>query len=139
MKTVAQPEIEIFFDGECPLCRREIDWLRRRDRQSVVQFTDIASPTFEPGQYGKSLAQFMAQMHGRLPDGTWTTGVETFQRLYQILGLGWMIGWTRLPVLSSLANIAYRVFAANRLRLTPWHRRSTASCRLDGNCPTKQS
>jgi len=25
---------------------------------------------------------FMAQMHGRLPDGTWLRGVEVFRRMY---------------------------------------------------------
>ena len=27
---------EVFFDGDCPLCKREIDWLRKRDRDHQV-------------------------------------------------------------------------------------------------------
>ena len=35
---------EVFYDGECPLCMREIRMLRRMDRRGRIRFTDIAAP-----------------------------------------------------------------------------------------------
>ncbi|MFC1609871.1 DCC1-like thiol-disulfide oxidoreductase family protein [Myxococcota bacterium] len=34
--------IELFYDGACPLCSREVKAIRRLDRKGRIQFTDIA-------------------------------------------------------------------------------------------------
>jgi predicted DCC family thiol-disulfide oxidoreductase YuxK len=111
-------DIEVFFDGACPLCRREINLLRRWDKRQRIRFTDIAAAGFDPQLTGKTLEDLMARIHGRLPDGTLIEGVEVFRRLYTAAGFRWLVAITRLPGLSSLLNLGYRLFAANRLRLT---------------------
>ena len=60
----------------------------------------------------------MARLHARLPDGTWMCGVEVFRRLYAAAGFQRLVRLSRWPVISPLLEIAYRVFARNRLRLT---------------------
>jgi predicted DCC family thiol-disulfide oxidoreductase YuxK len=113
-------EIEAFFDGECPLCVREVNLLRRIDRRGRIRWTDITGVGFDPAAHGKDLASFMDRMQGRLPDGTWLEGVEVFRRLYGAIGWGLspLILASRLPGLSHLLDWAYRGFARNRLRLT---------------------
>jgi len=111
-------EVEVFYDGDCPLCQREISMLRRWDRHEKIRFTDIASPSFDAGVVGKSHADLMAQMHGRLPDGTWLQGVEVFRRLYAAVGFKRLAMLSRLPLISQILNLGYAVFARNRLRLT---------------------
>ncbi len=110
--------VEVFYDGECPLCMREIRMLMRRDRAARILFTDIAAPTFVPAAYGKDLAGFMTRIHGRLPDGTWIEGVEVFRQLYAAIGLRRLVAVTRLPGISHLLRLGYHLFAKNRLRLT---------------------
>ena len=120
--TEVQPSawvVEAFFDGDCPLCVREVGLLRRLDgARARIRWTDIASPEFDPAAYGKSLDELMDSMHGRLPDGTWIQGVEVFRRLYAAVGFGVLVAPTRLPGISWLADRAYEAFARNRLRLT---------------------
>ena len=111
-------QIEVFFDGACPLCAREIAALRRLDRRDRVRFTDIAAPDFDPQALGTDMATLMAEIQGRLPDGTWVGGVELFRRLYTAVGLGLLVAPTRLPLVSQGLDLAYRAFARNRLRLT---------------------
>lgn len=111
-------DVEVFFDGECPLCRREIAMLARWDRRSKIRFTDIAAASFQAGRVGKTQDQLMARIHGRLPDGTWIEGVEVFRRLYTAVGMGPLVALSRWPGIAQLLNLSYRVFAANRLRLT---------------------
>ncbi|MEZ6044946.1 MAG: DCC1-like thiol-disulfide oxidoreductase family protein [Planctomycetaceae bacterium] len=35
--------LDVFFDGECPLCRREIEMIRSRDKSGKLGFVDIAA------------------------------------------------------------------------------------------------
>jgi predicted DCC family thiol-disulfide oxidoreductase YuxK len=110
--------IEMFYDGACPLCVREQQLLHRLDRKQQIRFTDISAPEFDPSAAGKSLDDLMAEMHGRLPDGSWITGVEVFRRLYSAVGLGLLVWPTRLPGVRHGLDLAYSVFARNRLKLT---------------------
>lgn len=118
-------EIEVFFDGDCPLCRREIDFLRRRDKLRRIRFVDLADGSFS-APAGRDRVELMARIHCRLPDGRWVVGVEVFRRLYSAVGLGWLVTWSRAPVLRQIVDRAYDLFAANRLR---WTRRCA-----DGIC-----
>jgi len=112
-------EVEVFFDGDCPLCVREIDMLRRLDaRRGRVVFTDIAAPGFDPSSLGLDFATLMARIHGRLPDGTWIEGVEVFRRLYAAVGFRWLVPVTRVPGVSHALELGYQVFAKNRLKWT---------------------
>lgn len=119
-------QVEVFFDGECPLCMREIRMLRWMDRRQRIRFTDISTDKFLPDQFDRSMQDFMDEIHGRLPDGQWITGVEVFRRLYAAVGLGPLVSLTRLPGISHGLEAGYQVFAKNRLRLTG--RCDTSSC-----------
>jgi predicted DCC family thiol-disulfide oxidoreductase YuxK len=111
-------QVEVFFDGDCPLCMREIRTLRRLDRRERIQFTDIAADGFDATRYGKSQGEFMASIKGRSADGEWLDGVEVFRQLYAAVGLGPLVALTRLPGVSHGLDVGYRVFSRNRLRLT---------------------
>lgn len=111
--------IKMLFDGDCPLCTREVEMLRRRDRgRGRIVFEDIAADDFEPARYGLDAETLMARIHGVLPDGRVIEGVEVFRRAYAAVGLGWLWAPTRWPGLRRLSDAAYRVFARNRLRWT---------------------
>jgi predicted DCC family thiol-disulfide oxidoreductase YuxK len=110
--------IETYYDGACPICSREVRLLQRLDRRGLLRFTDLAAPGFDAAAVGVPLADLMDRIHARLPDGTLVQGVEVFRRLYAAVGYGWLVAPTRLPGVSHLLDLAYRVFARNRLRLT---------------------
>ena len=112
------PAVEVFFDGACPLCAKEVAFVRRLDRRSRVLFTDIAAPDFEAASVGRTQAELMAHIQGRLPDGRFVEGVEVFRRMYAATGLGPLVALTRIPGISHLLDAGYHWFAKNRLRLT---------------------
>jgi predicted DCC family thiol-disulfide oxidoreductase YuxK len=111
---------EVFYDGDCPLCMREITMLQRLDRKkNNLRFTDISLSDFNAEAIiGLDYDTLMAEIHGRLPDGTIVTGVEVFRKLYGAVGLGWLTAPTRWPGLRQLSDLAYQAFAKNRLKLT---------------------
>jgi predicted DCC family thiol-disulfide oxidoreductase YuxK len=120
-------QVEVFFDGDCPLCRREVASFRRLDRQGRILFTDIATDVAAVTASGIPFDQLMAEIHGRLPDGSWIRGVEVFRRMYTAVGWTWLVHPTRWPGLRQSLDWAYRVFARNRLQLTG---RCTNACRV---------
>jgi predicted DCC family thiol-disulfide oxidoreductase YuxK len=118
MSARAEFEVEVFFDGQCPLCMREIRMLRRLDRKLRIRFTDIAAPGFDATAIGITWDALMDRIHGRLPDGTIIEGVEVFRRLYAAVGFGPLAALSRLPGIRQVLDLGYRAFAKNRLKLT---------------------
>jgi len=123
-------EIEVFYDGDCPLCRRELRMLQALDRKHRIRATDIASNGFNPATINKSLTELMAEIHGRLPDGSWVRGVEVFRRLYAAVGCRTLARISRWPLIAPILDAGYRLFARHRLRLTG---RCDQSCSLDSS------
>ncbi len=118
---------EVFFDGECPLCRREISMLRRLDTAHRLRLTDITQREFDAAELGTDHSTLMRRIHGRMPDGTWVTGVEVFRQLYAAVGFERAVRFSRWRPISIVLDFFYERFAANRLALT--------GRRCDDACP----
>jgi predicted DCC family thiol-disulfide oxidoreductase YuxK len=110
-------KFKLLYDGECPMCRREVAWLRGRNREGALAFEDISAPDFDAARYGKTQAELMEVMHGVFPDGRIVTKVATFREAYRLVGLGWLIAPTGWPVLRGLADWGYERFARNRIAI----------------------
>jgi predicted DCC family thiol-disulfide oxidoreductase YuxK len=111
---------EVFYDGECPLCSREIRGLQKLDKHHRIVFTDIAaqSGAARASSVGLERDQLMARIHGLTADGRVVEGVEVFRQLYGSIGFDTLVAMTRLPGIRNALDVAYTLFAKNRLRLT---------------------
>jgi predicted DCC family thiol-disulfide oxidoreductase YuxK len=125
--------IEVYYDGACPLCAREVRALRSRDRRRRIRFVDIAADGFDAASTGLTWEQLMRRIHARLPDGTLVQGVEVFRHLYAAIGFGPLVALSRLPGVTQLLDVAYDAFARNRLRLTG--RCADGACALPSRPP----
>lgn len=127
-------QVRVLYDGECPLCAREIRMLERLDAgRGRIDFEDIAAPEFDADRYGLRFDDVMARIHAVLPGGRVVEGVEVFRLAYAAVGLGWLVAPTRWPILRGVADAAYRVFARNRLRWTGRaHVCDSARCQIPG-------
>ncbi len=123
-------EIELFFDGGCPLCKREISLLKRLDKSGKIKFVDISSESFQPASYGMTFDMFMKEINARLGDGTWIKGVEVFRKLYEAVGFKLLVKVSRFPLISHLLDFGYKVFAKNRLRFTGRCEAEGGSCNI---------
>ncbi len=64
------PQLLVWFDGGCPLCRREIAVMRRLDRKGAIRFVDVvAGDEACPVDRAALLARFHASEDGRLLSG----------------------------------------------------------------------
>lgn len=63
-------QLLVWFDGGCPLCRREIALMRRLDRRRAIRFEDVSdADTTCPIDRQALLARFHARENGRVLDG----------------------------------------------------------------------
>ncbi len=92
-------KVEVWFDGDCPLCRREIALLRRLDRRGAIRFHDVATGQ---GSCPIDRAALLARFHAR-EDGRLVSGAEAFAAM-----------WRAIPLLRPIGLLArnQRVLAA---------------------------
>eukprot|EP00899_Mesostigma_viride_P018906 jgi/Mesvir1/27016/Mv20723-RA.1 len=110
----------MLYDGDCPLCMREVDMLRNRDKDvGKIKFVDISSDSYKPEENaGLTFEEAMGTIHAILPDGTVVKNVEVFRRLYNAVGLGWVYAITENETVGKLADAVYAVWAKYRLQIT---------------------
>jgi predicted DCC family thiol-disulfide oxidoreductase YuxK len=97
----------------------EVAFLKKRDANGRIRFTDLSSPDYDPAQHGGvKFEDGMRKLRAVLPDKRVVTGVEVFRQTYNAIGLGWMFWITSLPVIGRIADALYDIWAENRLRIT---------------------
>ncbi len=113
-------KVKLLYDGACPLCLREVNFLSRRDAgRGLVAFTDIAADEYDPSENGDiDFEAAMGRIHAITADGTILRNVAVFHYVYSILGLGWVYAATQWPVLGPFIDKIYEVWADWRLPLT---------------------
>lgn len=126
-------QFKVFYDGECPFCRREVEWLKRRDRAGHLATEDVAALGFDPALCGLTRDDVSRVLHGVKADGTVLRGMDAVREAYRAVGLAWLVAPTRLPVARTIADCLYGLFARNRLTLGRLARRDCAG----GKCEVR--
>ncbi|NET53158.1 MAG: DUF393 domain-containing protein, partial [Merismopedia sp. SIO2A8] len=113
-------QIKLLYDGLCPLCLREVHFLRKKDAgRGIVTFVDIADPSYKPEENGGvDFEAAMGRIHAILPDNTVIKNVEVFRQIYTRLGIGWLYAPTKWPIVGSLVDALYSFWADRRLAWT---------------------
>jgi predicted DCC family thiol-disulfide oxidoreductase YuxK len=115
----------VFYDGGCPLCRREIHHYQRRDQAKALAWVDITRDRQTLETYGLTQEQAMARLHVLDGQGRWQVGAWGFAVIWERLpGYRWLGRLVRGLRLLPLLDAAYRPFARWRLR----RRCSAGSC-----------
>ena len=96
---------KVYYDESCYVCSLEINAVRKKGESCGIEFVDISSSDFNPD--GRD---FESEMIGEF-NGEQTTGPETFRRMYEEMGFKKSVCFSRLPVVRSVVNIGYHIFA----------------------------
>jgi predicted DCC family thiol-disulfide oxidoreductase YuxK len=105
--------VTVWYDGACPLCRREIALMRRLDWRGAIVFIDVATAPDPscPIDRASLLARFHAEEDGVVHDGA-----AAFAAMWRAIPLLRPLGLAaRNPAVLRLVERAYRLF----LRLRP--------------------
>jgi predicted DCC family thiol-disulfide oxidoreductase YuxK len=83
--------VTVWFDGNCPLCTREIAAMRKLDRKGAISFIDVMSNGADcPLDRTQLLARFHAEENGQL-----LSGAAAFAAM-----------WRAIPMLRPLGLVA---------------------------------
>ena len=110
----------VFYDGQCPLCRREIRHYRRLRGAERIIWIDITENEEMLQIYDLQREAAMARFHVRDAAGNWHTGAAGFIEL-----------WSNLPAYSRLSRIIRALRLENTL---DWIYTRFANWRLQQRC-----
>ncbi len=125
--------LDIFYDGSCRVCSREMAAYRGNNPRRRLRFIDISDPGFNARDFGRTHEDFMARLHVRDATGRFYTGVDAFDQIWQAYPSGsfyrllaFVVGF---PGVNLLSRGGYSLFARYR-HLLPG---KNAACD-DGSC-----
>ena len=112
--------VTVFYDGACPVCRREIAFYTGIDDRKCVEWSDIARLDGHSLPPGKTMEDLLARLHVLDDRGVWTEGVTAFAVIWRRLPVFRHFAWLlTAPLFRSAAEACYRLFLI-------WQRRDRA-------------
>lgn len=126
------PQHAVIFDGDCPLCRKSVQWLRRLDWRHVLSFVNFRDPNDPIVQAVPTTKERMIEeMHVWPASRTHLYhGFGAFRYMAWRLPLLWPLApFLYLPGVPWLGQKIYLWIARNRYSLVPCH---------DGICTIQQ-
>ena len=113
--------LTVWFDGGCPLCRREIAAMRRLDRRGAIDFVDVSTSSDRPIERQSADTcpidrdALLARFHAR-EDGRMLSGAAAFAAMWRAIPMLGPLGQiARIPIILAGLERAYRMF----LRVRP--------------------
>ena len=105
----------VFYDGGCPLCRREIAHYQRIDKAQRILWADIQQQPDMLLAHGLTWEQAMKRIHVRDSNGLMVSGAAAFAALWRHIpryrSLAFLIA---LPGINWISERVYNVFARRR-------------------------
>ena len=112
-------KLTFLFDGGCPLCLREKNFLKKRDILNQIAFIDINSKDYDQRLFSDiSYSEAMSNLHGIMENGEIIRGLDVLAYSYELIGLGWVYYPLKIKFLSPILRLVYRYWAKYRLQIT---------------------
>lgn len=125
------PSLCVLYDGDCPLCSREIGWYQKLDANERIRWIDLRDTAASPLPAGIGRDTALARFHVVQADGAVASGAAAFVRLWQAYpGLRLAARLFSKPLPLAILERAYRLFLPLRpalARLLPRRTRPTSN------------
>ena len=109
--------IEVYFDGNCGLCRREIHFYQRIASTKAVRFVDLSEQPDVLANEGVDALDALRLLHVRNEQKQLVTGVDAFRAIWKAIPpfgiLAFLVG---LPPIRPMVERAYAWFADRRFK-----------------------
>lgn len=101
----------LFYDGSCPLCRREIDLMRKYTHKKI-DFLDIHEHKLDDTHPSKKL--LLRRLHLRKADGQWLVGLDANVHAWSYNSYGKILKALRWPIIKVAVDFIYFKWADRR-------------------------
>lgn len=102
----------IFYDGQCPLCQREIQHYQRTQGAGELEFVDLTQAEDRLKPYAITLKSALLKLHAVDAQGVIKVGVDAFILIWRHLkGWRWLARFVNIPGIKQLAVLSYHWFA----------------------------
>jgi predicted DCC family thiol-disulfide oxidoreductase YuxK len=109
--------VTVWYDGDCPLCSREIALMRRLDRRAEIAFVDLSGAA---GECPVDRQDLLARLHAE-EDGRLVSGAEAFAAMWRAIPVLRPLGLlARNPTVLDLLERGYLRFLKVRPKLQSW-------------------
>lgn len=121
----------VFYDGQCPLCNREIAHYRGLDRNNVIHFVDVHQNIASLSELGVSFEHALKVIHGVDQNGQVISGVDVFLMIWSNIYRYRLFSEIVVKLkLTALLQWAYQRFAGWRYKQFVRNR----TCSIKRNC-----
>jgi predicted DCC family thiol-disulfide oxidoreductase YuxK len=114
------PELTLFYDRKCAICRAEMMRLAKWDAAGRLRMVDSSAADFDAGAYGFTAQALDRELHGISAGGEVLKGLAAVRRAYALTRYGWLWKITAWPGLKPGFDRFYLWFARNRLAISRW-------------------
>ena len=117
-----QKNLQVYYDGNCIICSREIQFYKNQNGANKIEWIDIMTPDFKAEEHGLDPHRIHARFHVKKSDQIFE-GVDGFMLIWQELGIFKILNWAAQTSLTrSLMNFGYDLF----VKIRPYLPRKTA-------------
>lgn len=117
-ETLQQRQVKVWWDAGCPLCQREINFLKQLDKDHRIEFEALDKSTpdevaVEGEPCPRLKSELLARFHAKEGDGPIVSGAKAFAIMWRQVPqkqLRWLGERARNPSVLWMLERAYRSF-----------------------------
>ena len=128
---MANKELQVFYDGGCILCSKEIAYYKKKDLGKKIDFIDITDNTFNCENYSLDREKIFEKFHVLDSKGEIKTGVEAFCSIWETLNLFKFMQFIKTTWLGeTVLKLGYNTFLKVRPYLPRKNKCNSESCKI---------
>lgn len=125
---------QVYYDGLCIVCSKEIDHYRRLKGAENLEFVDIKATDFDPRPHGLDPKKIDKVMHVKDAQGIIHEGLDAFKAIWsQLPRYRFLLKIADNPLVRPLLNVGYVGFT----KIRPFLPRKKIDCESGNYCNTK--
>ncbi|MCG8667823.1 MAG: DUF393 domain-containing protein [Pseudomonadales bacterium] len=109
--------VQVFYDSRCGVCRKEIEFYKRLDRENRIDWLDIFDEQHRK-KFPDTTESLLKVLHVRGKDGQIHLGVDAFVVMWSFLPRPFTLfaKVAKFPIVYSVLGWGYQIFAERRYK-----------------------